>query len=214
MSEKWYIENPLKRLSGFELEEFNKTLSFFDEYLANSPESKKIVKDDSEYSVIIQSSSKDNQRNILFHAGLLNRGDVIEFDNYKWLVTDLPTDKYLYHSSKMTLCNASFDYVVQEGEQVYIGDDYLGRPRYRDAEPIVKTIPCVVENSVISYDIDQPINLPEGKLFVRIPYDGSFEIELGKVINIFNRDYRIYHIDYSLLLDNRGVLQLYVEMAK
>ncbi|MBM7598093.1 hypothetical protein JOC34_000450 [Virgibacillus halotolerans] len=211
MSEDWYLmTSNNKYLSGFELDSFEEAYDAFGDLLDQSPESYNVQVNSVDKRIIIQTTHKSINKTILFSKGNINQGDIVLFDDLNWLVLDMPTFNRIYEKSIMAVCNETFT-VVEKGER-YIKDfDELGRPEYGWHDDKNHEISCVVESSAESmYSRDKVVNMPEGTLSIKIPFDKSHLITLETKIDVFDAPYQVYNINKANVFKGKGVVELFV----
>lgn len=210
MSTEWYLTKP-SYFSGYEKEEIEEVYGVFDEFLSQSPETYSVNVDGKSKDVIIQSTSNYNERRVLFRENDLQWGDLIEFQNDKWLVTERPINNRIHDKSHIKLCNnaLAFKEIVRE----IIGRDPVGNPIYGDGEEVITEFPCVAES--IS-DLNtrsttgEQINIPEGDMVLQITNTQDEKIEIGSTFEMYDNNYRISGIDRSKVHIDKGVLILVV----
>lgn len=176
----------------------------FERALQNGYESYDVLIDGINQRVIIQSkfSDKDgDKRNILSKTNLINRGNQIVYENQDWLVISLPEDNGIYAKAVFQLCNTT---LFIQPEPIIIDYDKFARPIYdKNVQPI--EIPCIAETSIVSNDLDNPINLPENKIKATLPYR---EFTLGEEISLYDDTYTITGIDKTKSIHKRGLITL------
>lgn len=131
----------------------------------------------------------------------------------KWIITNFEKDE-LFPRADIQLCNNTL--TIQTGTtQTLIGYDDLGRPIYEET-PDYDNFPCITERTTNLYtDFDNPINLPEGRMFVTIPYTDEEVIKEGLEFNMYGSKHKIVTVDKTKTYDNgqnvSGIIILIVE---
>lgn len=209
MSKDWYLMQPKRHLSGFELEEIEQSYDVFDEILQESPEAYEIEVNGEIKTVIIQSTTNYNKRRILFKNNDLHWGDLIIFEGEKWLVADRPFFNRIYSKSHIKFCNTSM--IFEKWEREIIDRDPLNNPIYGDSKLTTVEIPCVVE-SITNWKTPtgEQINFPEGDMVIEISNTNNELIQINNKFKMFGDTYRIAGIDKSKIYQDKGVLILVV----
>ncbi|MGG2091244.1 hypothetical protein AB1283_00575 [Bacillus sp. S13(2024)] len=157
------------------------------------------------------SSDKGNIKYLIGNTENMKCGKIVQVDNEKWLITSIPKDFKIYKKALIQLSNLTLN-LTGTITKVKIGTDSYGRPVFKEIQGDPIPIPCIVETMVQISMIDQhPINLPEGRLKVTLPYLTHNDIQVGKILNIYNEQYRIRVIDRTQVIDNEGVLTLFTD---
>lgn len=212
--EDWYLRNRAQTtFAGYEKDTlFNQEEELFEAYLQQFPNAYDIkvyryYETDEELRVldtraIVQSlagyKNINNSRKILARKKFyLRTGDIIEFKNNKWIVTDWVnrqrgTDDY----SALMLCNhtVNFDKVskVATGET----DDF-GRPKYITEKTNI-SLPCYYTTNVMNSYEDGFVNLPDNRAKAYIQY--TTELKVGDEVTVAGDNYRVYGIDESYMV--------------
>ncbi|GAA0346987.1 hypothetical protein GCM10008931_42830 [Oceanobacillus oncorhynchi subsp. oncorhynchi] len=187
----------------------------FDKTLKTSLEAFDVLINDSTCEIVVQSTSKYNERRILFKQDEVHWGDLVEFDNEKWIVFERPFFNQIHSKSKMKLCNSEM--VFEEWVKEIIGYDPLGNPIPGEEELKIIPFPCSVE-SISNLNTrslgGSEINIPEGDMVVEIPYTNHELIEIGNDFRMFDDSYRISGIDKSSTDGQSGILILVVSRTQ
>jgi ribosome biogenesis protein Nip4 len=165
-----------------------------------------------EVETMIISTTNYDERRILFRKDEIRHGDLIDHENYKWLVTELPFFNKIHSKSKMVIANGEmvFQYTISTGEQEY---DRYGNPIPGSGgeETVTETFPCVIKSiTELETMTGQKINIAEGEMALLLPYSDNPLLQLGKEFNMFDDNYRITGVDRSKVIDGSGVLTLIV----
>ncbi|WP_368900851.1 hypothetical protein [Oceanobacillus oncorhynchi] len=183
----------------------------FDRTLKTSLEAFDVLINDESLKIVIQSTSKYDERRILFKQDEVHWGDLVGFDNEKWIVFERPFDNQIHSKSKMKLCNSEM--VFEEWVKEIIGYDPLGNPIHGEEELKITPFPCSVE-SISNLNTrslgGSEINIPEGDMVVEIPFTNHELIEIGNDFRMFDEPYRISGIDKSSTDGQSGILILVV----
>ncbi|WP_226035613.1 hypothetical protein [Aquibacillus saliphilus] len=188
---------------------FNDSKIEFEENLSNPLFSQTVTVDGVQKQVSVSSTADPNKRRILFKENDINWGDIVLHESQQWLVTERPFFNRIHDKSKMTLCNNTLTFEV-ENEREIIGYDDLYNPIYADeATTTIVEFPCVIDNiSNLKTPTGEKINVPEGDMALFISYTTNELINEESVFQMFNNDYRIVGIDKSGVLNEEGILML------
>lgn len=158
--------------------------------------------------VMVQSTSNYNERRILFKKDDIDIGDIIVHEGRNWLVTEIPFFNKIHSKSKMLMCTQVLS-IHTEAEERILGYDNLGRPITKIVEGKPLEFPCVVQ-SVDTYlnegDTDGNINFPDGRIVLFIQNTRNANVTVGKEFTMFGFTYRIFGINRSKVIDNKGIL--------
>lgn len=150
----------------------------------------------------VVSTNKSNEKELLFLPETIkNVGEVVTYNNTKWLIIEF-FDNEIFPKAIMRQCNQTL--TLQTGvTKTQIGTDPMGRPIYEET-PAYTSWDCIVDNKIITPDLDEPINLPQGKISVIIPYT-DITITLDMQFTMWNDQYQIIGIDKTHTLGTNGI---------
>ena len=219
MSSSWYVKDKGSQLfSGLENTQNSELESVFREAALSVDNGYDIVVNrngasDISERVIIQSStiSKHGEKTILFAKGTLRIGDIVNYDNLKYLISLwVNTDISVNDSAPMHLCNALITYVnVAKG--FLVQEDALGRPINNDTETDVTT-PCVFDTARYYADEGKVINLEKGVVECWVQHNDDLMDSINKEVKVYNKTYTIDGISRdTIVIDGAnyyGVLKL------
>ena len=219
MSSSWYIKDKGAQLfSGLENTQNSDLESVFREAALSADNGYNIVANrngvsDISERVIIQSStiSKHGEKTILFAKGTLRIGDIVNYDNLKYLISLwVNTDINMNDSAPMHLCNALITYVnITKG--FLTQEDALGRPINNNVETNV-TIPCVFDTARYYADEDKVINLEKGVVECWVQHNDDLMDSINKEVKIHDKTYTIDGISRDTIVvdgvNYYGVLKL------
>ena len=137
-------------------------------------------------------------------------GEIIKIDNKYWLFYNFNYDDF-NPKGYLELCNEVFKVQIDTEKEI-VGEDDLGRPIY-DETPIYHETRCVARGQLLNTRMnkDDPINLPDGRINVAIPYVENNGVEVGVEFTIFDNKYKIRDIDFSNVLDGIGIIKFIAE---
>lgn len=127
----------------------------------------------------------------------------------QWLITSKDDNNIIQEKCYITKCNNILH--IQTGEtRTIIGHDNIGRPII-DTIPNYLDLPCITSKKSIQESVEDnnPINLPEGKMFVTIPYSNL--IKEGMEFDMYNTGWRILINDMTKTEGSKGIIILTVE---
>lgn len=211
MATSWYLQD-IKYFSGYEKSEIEEVYGAFDEFLAQSPEMYVVVVDGTNKNIIIQSTQNYNERRILFKQNNLSWGNIIIYDNEKWLVTERPFFNKIHEKSKIKLCNNTIKF-SQLTDGIFEYDRMGNKIWIEDPTEVTVEFPCVLEpisSLNTKTTTGEQINVPEGDMVLQISYTDNELIHIASEFKMFNNTYRISGIDRSKVHNNQGVLIIVV----
>ncbi len=175
-----------------------------------SPLSTTITVNDVNTVAMIRQEKDSNKKKLIFRPDTkIDIGSVIRINSSYYLTLDFLSEgiNEVYPTAKVQLCNSTLP--IQSGKtRVLIGHDDFGEEIWETVESTTKEIPCIVESSVQSYRQNEAINLPEGQILLTIPYTESEELTEGKEFNMYGSTYQIIGIDYSKVINKKGILTI------
>lgn len=137
-------------------------------------------------------------------------GTVVDYNNEKWLITD-KYENQISDSLKIELCNGEMIFQTPP-TLVLIGTTPWGEEQYEEILGSTITIPCIVQSVRELYDGDsEQINIVDTRIALKIQNQNNEYIAVGKEFEIFNTKYRIYGIDKSQTIKDKGVLIVLAE---
>lgn len=137
-------------------------------------------------------------------------GSLVDYSNEKWLVTD-KYENQISDSLKIELCNSEMIFQTLP-TLVLIGTTPWGEKQYQEIPGSTITIPCIVQSVRELYDGDsEQINIVDTRIALKIQNQTNEYIAVGKKFEIFNTKYRIYGIDRSKTIKDKGVLIVLAE---
>lgn len=167
-----------------------------------------IVKiDDVETEVIVINKDDFTQKELLLRPNqTVKIGAKILIETQYYLVVDF-NGNGINQKAKIKLCNNTFTLKGSITEVIVDYNDF--------GEPITETIssgdiilPCIVETKILDDQIDEAINLPEGRINVTIPYTEHEDIAIDKEFIMYGEKYKIIGIDYTKSIDKEGLITI------
>lgn len=133
----------------------------------------------------------------------IKRGNIVEIEDKKWLITTYPEDNKIYRKAEMELCNFNFP-IATGTTQVLIGKDSLGRPVY-ETQTTYTYYPCVIKSTLSAVTENNSINLPNDYLLATLPYnDNTKLIKLNTEINYYDNTYKVTNFDFSGVINGEN----------
>jgi hypothetical protein len=137
-------------------------------------------------------------------------GSLVDYKDEKWLVTD-KYENQISDSLKIELCNGEMIFQTPP-TRILIGVTPWGEEQYQEIPSSTITIPCIVQSVRELYDGDsEQINVVDTRIALKIQNQSNEYIEVGKDFEIFGTKYRIYGIDRSQTIKDKGVLIVLAE---
>lgn len=218
-----YVDSKLEKMSDRYSEQYNAAISPFD-IVINSDRADTIYKyqDTTPYLALVDFNVKSNNSSVVSnkkevrtkHSDNFKHGDIIDIENkiskerQTYLLTKSVETKEGYDLSVAELCNSTFKLSGTE-TKVLKGYDYLNRPIYETTTTGDQYIPCIVESRIFNATgEDEAINLPENKIQVTMQYTEHKDIDFGKDFQMYGQPYRITGLDYTQVMNNKGILKI------
>lgn len=153
----------------------------------------------------------DNKYLLFLPKTTINIGDVVEFDNRTWIITDVQLNE-LYPSAKIGQCNYKLKYQIGV-TKVKTGVDAMGRPTYTETPTYVDPLqPCIINTQIQSVGLNADVNLPKERLIITLTYNSNSKlIKENDVLNINNRNYKVTHFNYTHVINEVGILDVYAD---
>lgn len=147
--------------------------------------------------------SSSETKKVIGYIEDIKRGNIVEIEDEKWLITTYPEDNKIYRKAEIELCNFSFP-VVTGTTQVLKGKDSLGRPAY-ETQTTYTYYPCVIKSTLSAVTENNSINLPNDYLLATLPYnDNTKLIKLNTKINYYDNTYKVTNFDFSGVINGES----------
>lgn len=134
-------------------------------------------------------------------------GSVVEYKSEKYLITTDLLNNEAYKSAIMKKCNSTLTLITSVTKEK-TGTDSLGRPIYTET-PKSTSWDCIAETKIINADFDKAINLPEGKIFITIPY--STLILENMEFSMWGNKYKITGFNMEKVIGGVGIMGVHAE---
>lgn len=208
----------------------------YNNWMTSSDNSEEIVYDMTEKSLIKINNSESNFESIINDANewqkdvdliwLIKKslytpylGDFIEYQGNSYLNVFMSEERITFWSSKARLCNSTYPVKANktkvlkldaEGKPVL---DKFGDPVYIYTDGQITNIPCITESSIIASDENKQLPLPQGQLRITMQYQNIDDIKVNNTFAMYNNTYKIRNIDYTKVINNKGIVVLSVEQV-
>lgn len=156
-----------------------------------------LINDVEQRGIISNSPISEYEQRYLHTLERLNRGDIIEYSNEKYLtISESVSKRGGKYKALIRHCNVILE-VEGETERVLLGYDSYGKPIYKDVagEPIL--VPSIIDNKSFSISGDQ-LQVANNQIIVIVQDN---EINKGKlVVNYefaFEGTYKVVHRDFT-----------------
>jgi hypothetical protein len=167
--------------------------------------------------VVIQSKNSYNSKGdtsyIIGKKGDLNIGSIVDHDNKKWLIPSHIDDFKIYVKGVIQFCNSTLT-IPGDTTKTQTGTDSMGRPIYDETTSPSTSLPCIAESKVYMSEDQEPINLPNERLVVTIPYTNNDKIKLNFEFDMYGNRYEVSHVDRSQVIGTVGILQLTADLVQ
>jgi hypothetical protein len=146
-------------------------------------------------------------------------GDFIEYQSNFYLNVFPPEERATYWSSKARLCNSTYPIKLNKTKTLKVDAqgnpvlDKFGDPIYTHSEGTTTYLPCIVESSLFASDENKQLPLSEGQLRITLQYQSVNNIKVNNTFTMYNNTYKIRNIDYTKVINNKGIVLLSVEQV-
>lgn len=170
-----------------------------------------IINDTIETKLMIYNKygADSESKSIIGYPFDIERGNLVKHDGKDWLIISFPEDNKVYRKAEMRICNATFP-IISDKTKVLIGYDSYQRPIYDYQETTIQT-PCIIESRYSFTRSDQQITLPDNRIEILIKYVDSESLKLDAEFDLRDGTYKIKNIDYSKVINDKGVLVISAE---
>jgi hypothetical protein len=193
--------------------------SFIKMFIGN-PNYKVLIINGTQYETLYSQGKTSDEKSLLFTPNTkVNIGSVVEINNINYLIMDFQGEgiNEIYPSATLKLCNSSIP--IQSSKTKTLKLDAQNKPvldKFNDPVYIysngqITNIPCIVESSIIASDENKQLPLPEGHLHVTMQYRD--DVKVNDTFTMYNNSYKIRTIDYTNVIDNKGIMVLSVEQV-
>lgn len=137
----------------------------------------------------------NNERKIFARKGEIQVGNLVEFDNEKWIIDEFTESDGIREWGVMKLCNHNLEFIIA-GTNVQVGTDKFGRPIYEESNPVTYSYPCAIYNARQYYENNErQANVPDGRMFLILKNNYDEPIKEGNTFQLYGYTYFIYAID-------------------
>jgi hypothetical protein len=193
--------------------------SFIKMFIGN-PNYRLITIDGIQYETLYSQGKTSDEKSLLFTPNTkVDKGCIVEINNNSYLIIDFQGEgiNEIYPSATLKLCNSTYPF-KQNGTKTLKLDaqgkpvlNQFGDPVYINTDGQVINIPCIVTSSIIAADENKQLPLPEGQLQVTMQYRD--DIKVNDTFSMYNNTYKIRNIDYTKVINDKGIMTLSVEQV-
>ncbi|WP_436580077.1 hypothetical protein [Heyndrickxia oleronia] len=149
---------------------------------------------------------RSDVKKIIGYVEDIELGNLFKINDENWLVITYPEDNRVYHKAEIQLCNSTFP-IESDKTEVLIGYDDYGRPEY-DYQILTKDEPCIVETKYYFNNRNEQITLPEDRVMISMKYQKATNIATNKEFDLYESRFRITFIDYSQVINGKGIMTI------
>jgi hypothetical protein len=189
---------------------------FVSRYFKEYPDTQTIQITDFSYTAhdvlvrVTEGKTYKEKRLILYPDTHFDIGCLVDYNNEKWLITD-KYENQISDSLKIELCNGEIVFQTPP-TRIPIGTTPWGEEEYQEIPGSTITIPCIIQSVRELYDGNyEQINVVDTRIALKIQNQNNEYISVGIEFEIFNTKYRIYGIDKSQTINDKGVLIILAE---
>lgn len=157
--------------------------------------------------------SRSEQRTFLFLPDQkVDIGGVIDLVDEKFIIHD-NTEMDIFPTFYGIKANNTFKIKIGE-DKVISGYSSVGQPQYSSVTPIYFERPCYATTNArfnVYTEFKGSVNLPEGRLYIFLPYSPDVKLTDGMEFTMFDDRYRIINVDVSSVYNEKGITELFVE---
>lgn len=189
----------------------NNSINYINRVFSNTLNYQIVKINDIDTEVIINEGKTYKEKKLILKPNVhFDVGSLVDYNNEKWLVID-KYENQISDSLKIELCNGEMIFQTLP-TRILIGISPWGEEQYQVIDGSTITIPCIVQSVRELYDGDsEQINIVDTRIALKIQNQTNEYIAVGKEFEIFNTKYRIYGIDRSQTIKDKGVLIVLAE---
>lgn len=138
-------------------------------------------------------------------------GNLLNITNQNWIVSTVPEDNKIYRKAEIQLCNSTFP--IKTNKTKVLSGEY-----YENGTPIWNYIggedhsdPCIVEMGSISTDTGTQLVIPENRMYVTLRRQQSDTLVENYEFEMYGNQYKIINIDYTKVIDGKGIIKILAE---
>lgn len=180
---------------------------------SNSLFSETVLINGIEYEAIITQEKKSEDKKLLLLPNTtVAIGSTVEMNNNSYLIMDFQGEGIheIYPSATLKKCNSTYP-IKSNKTRVLKGHNQLGKPVYEDTYSIDKLEPCIVDYGTGSTDTESQLVIPKNTIFVTLKYQQSDTIDYNYEFEMYNNKYKIKDIDYTKVINEKGIIKLIAE---
>ena len=176
----------------------------------NSPTLNMVKRNDEEELVhaIVSDDDRFGKRRFLFEPETETTvGDYIHYDGYTYLIMDKTTDQ-AYPQMFGMVCNIDYPFITRE--RIKVGTNEIGNPIYKD-KTTINYIKAIASSQAYSSLSNDPVPLPEGAMYIFMPYDKDREIEINEKYKDDYGEYKVTQVTTDMIVNGEGVLKVHLQ---
>jgi hypothetical protein len=144
----------------------------------------------------------------------------VELNGNSYLIMDFQGEgiNEIYPNATLKLCNSTYPIkstrtrVLKKDSEGKTVLDKFGDPVYVYTDGATTSLPCIVESSIIAADENKQLPLPQGQLRVTLSY--REDVKVNDTFSMYNNTYKIRGIDYTKVINGKGIMLLAVEQVQ
>jgi hypothetical protein len=167
-----------------------------------------------EYSGLVTQGKTSDEKKLLFLPDVkIDIGSVVELKSKFYLIMDFLSEgiNEIYPTATLRLTNST--YPIQSGNKTreIMGYDQFGKPLYSYVYEINKNVPCIVESGIVQTDTNAQLVIPKNTVYVTLQYQTSETLIENYEFTMYNNKYKIKDIDYTKVINDKGIIKIIAE---
>jgi hypothetical protein len=212
-----YLDKYRSRLNAYGISSQDSTMtdskSILDDSIDSSPLKSTIQINGIDVNVLITQGKNANYKDVVFKSGAdYVTGEIAVMGGDNWLLTEIKPN-LIHKTAVVQLCNSTLT-IPGDTTKTQTGTDSMGRPIYSETTSPSTSLPCIAESKVYMSQDQEPINLPNGRLLVTIPFTNNGKIKLNFEFDMYGNRYKVSHLDRSRVIGTVGILQLTADLVQ
>jgi hypothetical protein len=193
---------------------------FVKKFIGN-PNYKVITINGTQYETLYSQGKTSNEKSLLFVPNTkIDIGSSVELNGNSYLIMDFQGEgiNEIYPNATLKLCNSTYPIkstrtrVLKKDSEGKTVLDKFGDPVYVYTDGATTSLPCIVESSIIAADENKQLPLPQGQLRVTLSY--REDVKVNDTFSMYNNTYKIRGIDYTKVINGKGIMLLAVEQVQ
>jgi hypothetical protein len=212
-----YLYTYRSRLNAYGVSSQDSTMtdskSILDDSIDSSPLKSTIQINGIDVNVLITQGKNANYKNVVFKSGAdYVTGEIAVMDGDNWLLTEIKPN-LIHKTAVAQLCNSTLT-IPGDTTKTQTGTDWRDAPVYDETTTSPTLLPCIAESKVYlsQGENQEPINLPNGRILVTIPYTDNSKVKLNFEFEMYGHKFITVHVDRSQIINNAGIIQLTADL--